>query len=209
MEGLLILVVIVFLLGGFSSSTRSSSRRTSGYSSSSSGGSFASPHGSPNPRTSGVITDGFQPEDRCICGGKWLKRENNETGGRFFSCSNYPRCRYTRDQVLKIRLGAKYNDVYCSRGHHKPTSGTVVEVATGRVLCQKCVDKGYVTLKMERSRVTDQPRFSSPPRKSSQSSSSSDSCRNGHKRTPENTYVRPDGSRECAVCRRDARRRST
>jgi hypothetical protein len=30
-------------------------------------------------------------------------------------------------------------------------------------------------------------------------------CRNGHKRTSQNTYVRPDGERECRVCRKNAR----
>jgi HNH endonuclease len=32
-------------------------------------------------------------------------------------------------------------------------------------------------------------------------------CRNGHSFTPVNTYVHPDGSRDCRTCRRDAARR--
>jgi hypothetical protein len=32
-------------------------------------------------------------------------------------------------------------------------------------------------------------------------------CRNGHPRTPENIYVRPDGHRECRECRRESWRR--
>ena len=30
-------------------------------------------------------------------------------------------------------------------------------------------------------------------------------CRNGHLRTDEDTYVRPDGERECRICRKIAR----
>jgi hypothetical protein len=32
-------------------------------------------------------------------------------------------------------------------------------------------------------------------------------CRNGHKRTAENTYYRPNGDRECGICRKNARKR--
>lgn len=32
-------------------------------------------------------------------------------------------------------------------------------------------------------------------------------CRNGHPRTPENTYIRPDGVRECRICQSAARAR--
>lgn len=31
---------------------------------------------------------------------------------------------------------------------------------------------------------------------------SGNTCHRGHLRTPENTYVRPSGARECAVCKR-------
>ena len=30
-----------------------------------------------------------------------------------------------------------------------------------------------------------------------------ETCRNGHERTPETTYLRPDGYRECQVCKRE------
>lgn len=209
MEGLLILVVIIFLVSGLSSASRSTSGRSSTQlppPQTRVSGSAGNPPVTKS--SSGVITDGFQPEDRCICGGKWVKRENSSTGGRFFACSNYPRCRYTRDQVQKIRLGTRYNEVYCSRGHHKPTSGTVLEDSTGRVLCQKCVDNGYVTLREERVQLEDRYDFKQVPTKPTRPFATNPLCRNGHPRTPENTYYRPDGSRECAICRREARKRS-
>jgi hypothetical protein len=35
--------------------------------------------------------------------------------------------------------------------------------------------------------------------------SSKQVCKNGHKRTEENTYIRPNGERECRICRKHAR----
>lgn len=99
------------------------------------------------PRSSNVIKDGFQPDDQCSCGGSWIKRENRETGGRFFSCSRYPTCKNSRDQVLKARLGSQYSEIYCTRGHHKPTSGTIFDYQRGKDVCKKCVEKGYVALR--------------------------------------------------------------
>jgi hypothetical protein len=164
-------------------------------------------------QTSGnVIKDGFQPSDRCTCGGSWIKRGNSETGGRFFSCSNYPRCKNSREKVLKERLGSKYNEIYCSHGHHKPTSGTVEDPRTGRTLCQRCVDRGYVKLRPaqpEKTYSTPAPKttynYSNLAKIPTRKSGTGELCRNGHPRTPENTYIRPDGSRECRVCKRNAR----
>ena len=34
-------------------------------------------------------------------------------------------------------------------------------------------------------------------------------CANGHEFTPANTYVRPNGSRDCRACKRQAKREST
>jgi len=163
------------------------------------------------PRTPNIINEGFQPDDRCSCGGTWVKRENRETGGRFFSCSRYPTCKNLRDQVLKARLGAKYSEIYCSNGHHKPTAGVIFDAQRGKDVCKRCVDKGYLVL---RSRgVSGQhdlesavPRSAVTGNKTSSGSRSSlEKCRNGHPRTSENTYVRPDGSRECRVCKRNSR----
>lgn len=167
----------------------------------------------PSSHTSGnVIKEGFQPNDRCTCGGSWIKRGNSETGGRFFSCSNYPRCKNSREKVLKERLGSKYNEIYCSRGHHKPTSGTVEDPRTGRALCQRCVDRGYVQLRpllSEKNFPLPTPKdtysYSNSAKTPIKKSGTSELCRNGHPRIPENTYIRPDGSRECRVCKRNAR----
>lgn len=91
-----------------------------------------------------VVAGGFQPTDRCSCGGSWVKRENIKNGGRFFSCSRYPSCTRTRIEVLKERLGSRYSDVYCSRGHEKAFFGTTLDVRSGKSLCKRCIDRGYI-----------------------------------------------------------------
>jgi len=163
------------------------------------------------PRTPNIIKEGFQPDDRCSCGGTWVKRENRETGGRFFSCSRYPTCKNSRDQVLKARLGAQYSEIYCSNGHHKPTAGVVFDSQRGKDVCKKCVDKGYLVMRSlgktgQSGSVSAVPRDAVAGKKTNGGSRSSvEECRNGHPRTSENTYIRPDGSRECRVCKRNSR----
>ena len=87
---------------------------------------------------------GFQPTDRCTCGGTWIKRTNSATGGVFFSCSNYPRCKKSRDEVLKQQLGDKYFDFYCSRGHSLEKHGTIASPSSARGICKRCIVLGYV-----------------------------------------------------------------
>lgn len=164
------------------------------------------------PRTSKIIKEGFQPDDRCSCGGTWVKRENRETGGRFFSCSNYPTCKNSREKVLKARLGAGYSEIYCSRGHHKPTFGTVWDAASGKLVCKKCVDKGYLNLwyrstpSRNRDEIRKKNQSEPPPNISAlKTNGNRETCKNGHVRTKENTYIRPDGSRECRVCKKNSR----
>lgn len=91
-----------------------------------------------------VVKSGFQPSDRCSCGGSWVKRANIETGGRFFSCSNYPRCTKSRMQVLKEQLGSRYSLYYCSRGHEKAHFGVEYDQKSGRQVCKRCIAKGYI-----------------------------------------------------------------
>ncbi len=211
MEGIVVLILSVILLTAWGSSLprNSTSRRESNpHRGSSKGpiakGPMATDPWAPTekPSKAKAITSGFQPEDRCPCGGTWVKKKNSQTGGRFFHCSRFPSCRLTRDEVIRKRMGSSYKDRYCSRGHHKESVGTVTNPTTEKVLCKKCVDKGYVkfsTVREELSRVSNIVR--------SGESQQNNFCRNGHPRSPENTYLRPDGSRECAVCRRNARRR--
>jgi hypothetical protein len=44
----------------------------------------------------------------------------------------------------------------------------------------------------------------SPPQRSKQDLDKY--CRNGHLRTPESTYTRPNGDRECSICRSNRRK---
>lgn len=166
---------------------------------------------SASPSTSSdftVSSSGFQPTDRCSCGGTWVKMENSLNGGRFFSCSQYPNCTNTRDKLIRERLGSRYRDFYCSRGHELAVFGTTTDPQTGREICDRCIEKGYVNLQ----RPTQ--RYSSPLTEKTKNlqrpaippSNQTDICKNGHPRTYENTYVRPDGSRECRICRKLARK---
>jgi ssDNA-binding Zn-finger/Zn-ribbon topoisomerase 1 len=156
----------------------------------------------------------FRPADKCSCGGTWVKRENSETGGRFFSCSRYPTCKNTRQQVLRQRLGSRYSDFYCPNGHEKAHFGIVKDPRSNREICKRCIDKGLVLPPSEE--TPKSPVFrsgisapkSDETRTTSRKRSNKDPklCRNGHPRTPENLYIRPDGSRECRICRKNSRR---
>ena len=154
------------------------------------------PQGQPTPySTKGEFsrsTEGFIPSDRCDCGGQWVKHVNKTTGGRFFGCSRYPSCDNTRDKQQ-----AKY---FCSNGHPRTSQNTQYN-SDGSRRCLVCRP-----LPKESSEKT----FSATnyERPSSQSSTTDTDlyCRNGHKRTAENTYIRPNGERECGVCRKNARK---
>ncbi len=219
MEGVVWLVIIgivIWLLSNAGSSDSRGSDRSSSTIYSDQGikpnVQISVPAARPYPRKPDIIDDGFQPDDRCSCGGTWVKKENRETGGRFFSCSRYPTCKNSRDQVLKARLGAQYSEIYCSHGHHKPTAGSFFDSQRGKDVCKKCVEKGYLVL---RSRGSSSRDFSESVAHISPNSGSKkigggshgsiEKCRNGHVRTNENTYIRPDGSRECRICKNNSR----
>lgn len=153
-----------------------------------------------------AVSDGApQPDDRCTCGGKWIRRENGGSGGRFWGCSNYPRCHKTRDEVMRARHGPYWREeerpelARCSNGHPRTAENTALNAA-GHRICLDC-----------RPPATKQQPKVAPLKKAAPPkyaiSSSVGTCRNGHPRTPENTYVRPDGERECRICRKLARRR--
>lgn len=135
--------------------------------------------------------EGFVPIDRCRCGGNWIKHVNKENGGRFFGCSRYPTCTNTRDKQL--------NDEQCGNGHRRTASNTTFNSA-GQRRCLIC------------NPPKETPRPTTSPRSTTQRvadinyfNNNDDYCRNGHHRTPNDTYVRPDGQRECRICRRNAR----
>lgn len=141
--------------------------------------------------------EGFIPTDRCEkCGGAWIKHVSKENGGRFFGCANYPRCKNTRDRQI--------SDKQCSNGHRRTAYNTQYDAA-GRRRCLECHP-------LENSR-TNHPQHRRPWARISQdrvgsastSMANKEYCRNGHERTPSNTYYRPDGERECRICRRNAR----
>ena len=161
-----------------------------------------------------AVADGApQPNDLCPCGGRWSRRENSDTGGRFWGCANYPRCKNTRDEVMRSRNGPYWREAErpelakCSNGHLRTPRNTEYS-AGGRRICLDC--KASTASRASTRTVTApakaQPK-PQPPEARKSSNSLSTNCRNGHPRTPENTYVRPDGSRECSVCRRNARRK--
>jgi len=156
-----------------------------------------SPQGKPTSySTTGEFSrsnKGFIPSDGCDCGGQWVKHVNKTTGGRFFGCSRYPRCDNTRDKQQ-----AKY---FCTNGHTRTSQNTQYN-SDGSCRCLVCRPLTKESTEKEH-QVTNSERHTSH-------SSSIDTnlyCRNGHKRTAENTYYRPNGDRECGMCRKNARKR--
>lgn len=190
MEGnigtLFIIVVIAYFLMKGSDST--SKTKTSTFTNPSSGNKL------PNSTTGEFTrsTEGFIPTDKCECGGQWVKHVNKATGGRFFGCSRYPSCDNSRDKQQ-----AKH---FCSNGHARTGQNTGYN-ADGSRRCLICRP-------LPKESVSSNYRGTNSGRTSNQSSSFDTSlyCRNGHKRTTENTYVRPNGERECGVCRKNARK---
>ena len=116
-----------------------------------------------------------------------MKHVNKETGGRFLGCSRFPRCKNTRDK--------QQANNFCSNGHARTKFNTAHNSGGSRrcLICSPLVSKSS----------------SSSYRYSGTGGASSGSglidtnlyCRNGHRRTIENTYVRPNGERECGICR--------
>ena len=137
-------------------------------------------------------TEGFIPTDKCECGGQWVKHVNKTTGGRFFGCSRYPSCDNSREKQQAKN--------FCSNGHARTSQNTDYN-ADGSRRCLICRP-------LPKESSSDTFRGTNSGRTSSQPSSYDTNlyCRNGHKRTTENTYVRPNGERECGVCRKNARK---
>lgn len=160
-----------------------------------------------SPATRSPVVDRApQPADGCPCGGRWTRRENGATGGRFWGCSNFPRCSNTRDEVMRDRYGTHWREIdrpeladRCSNGHVRTPSNTAYNAAGHRV-CIDCKAAAAKEASMRAGMAGSKSATRAPLPEAA-------TCRNGHPRTPENTYVRPDGERECRECRRNARRR--
>lgn len=214
---IVVAVVVMFLLVG--GTNGSSSSRSSGLSSQSrrmpppprfTSSATAKPQPAHTPRHA-VSDRAPQPDDRCTCGGQWIRRENGDSGGRFWGCSNYPRCHKTRDEVMRARHGPYWKEAErpelarCSNGHPRTSENTAFNAA-GHRICLDC----RPTAPTAPPAPKQQPRVVEITKVAPQTSapnSAVGACRNGHPRTPENTYVRPDGERECRICRKLARRR--
>lgn len=146
-------------------------------------------------RTTGEFvrsTEGFIPVDKCECGGQWVKHVNKKTGGRFFGCSRFPSCDNTRDKQQAKK--------FCSNGH--PRTGLTTEYNTdGSRRCLICKP-------LSNEPPSDSFRRTNSGATTSRAGSNDTNlyCRNGHERTTENTYVRPNGERECGICRKNARK---
>lgn len=150
-------------------------------------------------------TTGFIPDDRCQCGGSWVKHVNSITGGRFFGCSNYPRCTNTRDRQERLLNGPPPLDLdrFCKNGHKRTSENTYID-PSGHRSCRECRRISEAGTRSTGSRDARPSTLTSVAR--GRNEDGYEYCRNGHKRTPENTYVRPDGERECRICRKNARR---
>lgn len=140
---------------------------------------------------------GFIPSDRCEqCGGAWIKHVNKKNGGRFFGCANYPRCKNTRDKQASNRQ--------CSSGHMRTAANTLYDAA-GRRHCLDCYPAQSPRRSPPRSHRLRISQLQKDPEWTNMRGRGREYCRNGHERTSANTYTRPDGERECRICRRNAR----
>lgn len=137
-------------------------------------------------------TEGVIPKDKCECGGQWVKHVNKSNGGWFFGCSRYPSCENTRDK--------QHAKNFCSNGHARTSQNTHYN-SDGSRRCLIC---------RPLPKESSNRNFRGPNKRRTLSKPSSHDtnlyCRNGHKRTTENTYVRPNGERECDICRKNARK---
>jgi ssDNA-binding Zn-finger/Zn-ribbon topoisomerase 1 len=142
--------------------------------------------------------EGYLPDDCCNkCGKEWIKLENSHNGGRFFTCSGWPRCDNTREKQIREK--------FCVNGHRRTSSNTAY-TSDGRRRCLVC--RPYPETSTTSQPIPRIVKTGSPPTEKNRKNSIDlgTHCRNGHFRTPENTYTRPDGERECRICRRNARK---
>lgn len=48
-------------------------------------------------KTASVFQIKEKQVDRCSCGGRMFIRRNSKDGSKFYGCSNYPKCKITKD----------------------------------------------------------------------------------------------------------------
>lgn len=138
------------------------------------------------------------PDESCNkCGKSWRRWENTDNGGYWYSCSGWPRCDNTRDKQMREK--------FCSNGHRRTSSNTAY-TADGHRRCLICRPYPEKKDPIVRSSRNTPNRSVSSAVAHYKSKDLDKFCRNGHRRTDENTYVRPDGERECRICRRIARK---
>jgi len=232
-----------------------SSRRVNNSATSSNGIGYQKIQSQPNSGTAKSNKE-FVPTDKCNrCGGYWVKKINSETGGKFFSCANYPKCKNTRGkQIADLRctnghartaenttynaagqrrcmdcfpelrkrhrtstweevvnaqsptwlanrrwLGKDTKGQYCENGHPRYLSNSPND-PNGHWTCVKCANTPSETTSPQEDLAKIRDAIAAITSRRSE-----ETCRNGHKRTLENTYYRPNGDRECRICRKLAR----
>ena len=125
------------------------------------------------------------PPGRCRkCGGSWARRVNHQTGGRFWGCSNYPRCTNTYDRQFSATDTRKRQ---ASTLRSSATSGPQMSLQERRTQ-----EKSEQERRSEIFWAQDHP------------NGLADRCAAGHKFDESNTYYRDRGhliERNCRKCR--------
>jgi hypothetical protein len=89
--------------------------------------------------------------------------------------------------------------MYCSNGHARNSQNTAYN-SDGSRRCLIC--RPYPIESSASHFRGPRMEYSSSKQETNRSQ---DVCKNGHIRTEENTYIRPNGERECRICRKNAR----
>jgi hypothetical protein len=143
-----------------------------------------------------------------VCGKPWAPRHacsgKEAPGARGF---NGPISQSTCDACGKI----KRSNHKCKGRHLVDSPGESAkpcedcERAGELCVCHGGVWSDYDTAKGQRERQRTDERVAKtlPAPVSVMQPETTDTCRNGHPKTPENAYIRSDGRRECKQCKKD------
>jgi len=162
------------------------------------------------------------PPGRCKkCGGSWARRVNHQTGGRFWGCSNYPRCTNTYDAQAKKPRPKPVQKKPAKQASQSPKSQV-------RSVPPKSQAQGPRTQWRSKSDERTYTNYSSKGRdlsihhtpeqrrraerfwRQDHPMGLREECQFGHPFSEENTYYRDRSelgviSRECRICRRASR----